>query len=108
MIRLLKRIADWLDSRFPAKVHVTEAGYHKLLCDFANLKGIFEANRVDSKELEIRVRILEKSLISLKEALVKGEMPMPRTEAQRMREAFIRDGVIPGENNVREQAKSAA
>src|SRR5689334_10678946 len=59
MIRLLVKLGQWLDSRFPAKVVLTEASFELLLQDIERLK----ANVTSLNELERRLAAVEKNAV---------------------------------------------
>ena len=69
MIRLLVRLAAWLDSRFPAKVVVTEANYRDLEHTASNAKRNIQVLEsgvgVQFREYDGRIGSLEAGLASL-------------------------------------------
>ena len=90
MIRLLKRLADWLDARFPAKVVVTARWVE-------NIDSRLDAynNRIDIHsqviaDYEGRIARLEKAIATMKENLVKGDIT-PKAEADNLRNRFVQD-----------------
>ncbi|MDE2099546.1 MAG: hypothetical protein KGL39_20000 [Patescibacteria group bacterium] len=106
MIRLLKRFADWLDTRFPAKVVVTEADYRMLqerqikiaelaAADYSNamLEIVKLGNRIEAIEksnpaisISDRLETLEQSVAGLAKALTKPK----QSEADILRDQFRR------------------
>jgi hypothetical protein len=117
--RWLKRLADWLDNRFPAKVHVTDEVFHDLLrretertmrlstqeAEIASLKSIV-SGQVDLvvslsdsvKDIAAavdKIEGLEKTIVAIKEAVSKAAAPA--AEAAKRRAEFIASGRFPGE-----------
>lgn len=77
MVRLLVRLGKWLDSRFPAKVVITEASYNQLHTELSMLRSeakdlslslntvldrlsVVEANAVHKEPVSIALKELEK------------------------------------------------
>ena len=110
---------DWLDKRFPEKVVVTKSRYNELLDKIELIEnsinytqGLISTEvsklKIEANEMKQRAERFEKAISGIKEALVKGEFPMPKTEEQRDRENFIKDGILPGGINARQIIKSAS
>ncbi len=104
MIRLLKRLADWLDARFPAKVHVTDEIFQALLrreterqMHLNTLSSAIEtevnAARSGHRLLCERIDALEGTIVAVKEFVNKAEAPAAAAAARRA--AFIADGRMP-------------
>lgn len=121
MIRMLKRFADWLDNRFPAKVHVTDEAFQALLksetertqranTQEAEVKSINESmadlvERVESlssfcgritvllDDERKRIDLLEGTLGSIKEVVTKAAKPDAQAAARRA--SFVESGRMP-------------
>lgn len=59
MIRSIVKLGQWLDSRFPAKIVMTEAAFDLLLQDISRLKD----NVLSLNELERRLAVVEKNAV---------------------------------------------
>lgn len=101
MIRLLKRIADWLDRRFPPRLVVTQEAYDALLEKQHSISKRADKFRDELNELAVgigkeikadreRISALEKSLAAMKELLAKGGATMIKTEADKLRDQFVK------------------
>lgn len=89
MIRLLKRLADWLDQRFPAKVTINEETFNDLQRRLMLLERHAELHikRLDAHEDAITASV--KSLIGLKESLTRGGALAVKSEAEKLRDEFV-------------------
>lgn len=72
MIRLLKRLVDWLDRRFPVKFYVTPELFDDICNKQSRQSKQIEAIRQALSSNEADLKQLEKSIIAIKELLVKG------------------------------------
>lgn len=90
MIRLLKRLADWLDKRFPSRVVITEAKFSELEDRLRRCIQSTSDLNVDTNVLADRILVLEKSIAAMKETLVKGGANVLKPEADKLRDAFVR------------------
>ena len=88
MIKLLLRLAQWLDSRFPAKVVVTDEMFQRLNYAIGKLEQRLIVESGISKEYQARTEKLEESISALKEAIVKA----PLIAADNRRSEFIASG----------------
>lgn len=108
--RWLKRMADWLDNRFPAKVHVTDEAFQALLRHESERQM-----RANTQEAELavmtqklknlgivlenlvplldRVDSLEGTLGQIKEVVTKAAAPEAQASARRA--AFVASGRMP-------------
>ena len=104
MIRMLKRIADWLDARFPAKVHVTDEVFQSLLRREterqlhlntlgAAIEQEVKAARQGHRILQERIDDLEATIGGIKEVVTKAANPDAQAAARRA--AFIESGRMP-------------
>ena len=101
MIRILKCLADWLDNRFPAKVHVTDAGFQDLLkretarqMHLNTLAAAIEtevnAARSGHRLYSERIDAIEGAIVAVKEFVSKAAEPAAAAAARRAK--FIEDG----------------
>lgn len=89
MIKLLLKLFNWLDKRFPSKFYVNEEIYQGLTDRIhGHTKTLASlSNKID--DLTDRIKSLEKSNAAIKEALG-GYSPALKSEANRLREEFIK------------------
>lgn len=94
MIKLFKKLFDWLDKRFPPKVVVAESDLRILSerMDMALSDHNFNAGQI-SAHLG-RIQALEKSVTVIKDVLAKNGNITIKTEAEKLRDQFIHEGHI--------------
>ena len=104
MIRLLKRFADFLDQRFPAKFHVTDEMFHALLkretdrqMHLNTLAAAIETEvstaRSGHRLLSERIDAIEGTIVAVKDFVTRAENPDAKAAARRA--AFIAEGRMP-------------
>ena len=106
MRKLLRRFLDWLDSRFPAKVVVTEQAYKEIGEELARIGCSLNAYNGTNNLLRLRIDTLEASVAAIKDLLAKGGASFVKPEAEKLRDAFVRGDFQRGP--VREVVESAA
>jgi hypothetical protein len=92
MIKLLVRMAAWLDRRFPPKVTVTESNYVDLTTKMDCHDAMFQTHAHEVNTLKSRVTVLESQMAALKDALIKSGSIAIKTEADKLRADFIANG----------------
>lgn len=83
MIRLLKRFADWLDSRFPPTVRVTDESFRSMLLQDAERIQQMNTHRVILNEHRTKIDKLEASVHAIKDLLSKAAAPAVAPEKRR-------------------------
>lgn len=92
MIKLLIRFAAWMDARFPARLVVTQEIFDTLSARFHRQEKLTDSLRIVLDDEQVRVAALEKSVAALKDLIAKGGVTMIKTEADRLRDNFVRTG----------------
>lgn len=90
MIRLLKTFADWLDKRFPPKVHVTEDSFNSLLRQETGRTDRINSHEATLADHRVKIASLEKTIAAIKDHLAKGGAVGPAAELRRAE--FIANG----------------
>ena len=90
MIKALLRLVEWLDARFPSKVHVTEEAYDSLLGRLSKLE-LKAAQLLQSDDIRIaRMTKMEVSIFAIKDFLAKSGANITKTESDKLREQFVK------------------
>ena len=90
MIRLLKAVVLWLESRFPPQVVLSEESFSALVRRIDAIESSTgKLSQMNQSNWE-RVNSVEKSVVALKEALVKATSPA--AVADNRRSNFVASG----------------
>ena len=90
MRKLLRRFLDWLDARFPEKVHITleqvESIDRRLDSVYHSLSELESSHDENIK----RFAKIEASISAIKDVLAKGGASVVKSESDKLRDQFIR------------------
>jgi hypothetical protein len=89
VIKLLRRFLDWLEMRFPAKVVLTEKMFNDVERDISRIDDVIMVWDSRITNCERHYSELQKSIDSLKEGIVKGDIRPALTDAQKQRQEFV-------------------
>ena len=89
MIKLIKQFVDYLDRRFPPKVHVTEALFDELRRTEHLHRKNLTSLKMEFDTMQAEFSALRKTVDGLKDALTKGGITGIKSEAEKLRESFV-------------------
>ena len=94
MIRFFRFIFEWLDRRFPPKVKITREIYEDLLSHDIEINRRVASLSDNLLYLQGELDKTIKSLNAIKDILAKNGNIIIKTEADKLRDQFIKEGHI--------------
>ncbi len=94
MIHQLKRIFDWLDTRFPAKFHVTDAIFHDFQRQNTSHKIEIDTLRGMVLNMQSEIVALKTSISAIKDIIAKSGASVIKSQSELLRDRFVR-GELP-------------